>query len=156
MALCSVIFYYECMIHSVVGIIAGILAFVAFIPYVISIFRGETKPQRATFAIWSAISLVTLFSYFASGARETIWAVLVYAILQIFILILSFKYGMGGFGRLDLICLGGAIAGIIGWLLTNNPAVALYLSIASEFLGYVPLFKKAYTQPETENTFHGL
>jgi hypothetical protein len=59
---------------------------------------------------------------------------------------------MGGFGKLDIICLGGAIAGIVGWLITDNPAVALYLSVGAEFLGYVPLFKKAYVQPETENT----
>jgi len=50
------------MTQSIIGVAAGLLAFVAFIPYIISILKGETKPQRATFAIWSAISLVTLFS----------------------------------------------------------------------------------------------
>lgn len=140
------------MIQSIIGIAAGIIAFFAFIPYIISIFKGETKPQRATFAIWSVISLVTLFSYFATGARQTIWIALVYALLQLFIFALSFKYGMGGLGKLDIICLGGAFVGIIVWLATDNPAIALYASITAEFLGYVPLFKKAYLHPETENT----
>lgn len=141
------------MVQSIIGIAAGILAFAAFIPYIISIFKGETKPQRATFAIWSVISLVTLFSYFATGARQTIWIALVYALLQLFIFALSFKYGMGGFGRLDIICLSGALIGAIAWLATDNPAIALYTSIASEFLGYIPLFEKAYLHPKTENTF---
>ncbi len=140
------------MVQSIIGVAAGILAFVAFIPYINSIFKGETKPQRATFAIWSAISLVTLFSYFATGARQTIWIALVYALLQLFIFALSFKYGMGGFGKLDSICLSGALLGVIAWLATDNPAIALYTSIAAEFLGYVPLFKKAYIHPQTENT----
>ncbi|HSW90638.1 MAG TPA: hypothetical protein VLH84_02620 [Patescibacteria group bacterium] len=140
------------MFQSVIGVIAGVLAFVAFIPYAISIFRGKTKPQRSTFAIWSIISLVTLFSYFASGARQTIWIALVYAILQLFIFVLSFKYGMGGLSRLDIICLSGALIGVLAWVVTDNPAIALYASITSEFLGYVPLFKKAYIHPETEST----
>jgi len=140
------------MIQSAVGIIAGVIAFVAFIPYVVSILKGETKPQRATFAIWSVIGLIIFFSYLASGARETVWTALAYAIVQIGIFGLSFKYGMGGFSKLDMICIGGAVLGIVGWITTKDPAIALYLSIFSEFLGYVPLFKKSYLHPRTENT----
>jgi hypothetical protein len=151
-ALCCIIFYYGLMIHSIIGVTAGVLAFVAFIPYIASIIKGKTKPQRTTFAIWSAISLVTLFSYFATGARETIWVALVYAVLQISVFALSFKYGMGGFGKLDITCLSGAFIGIIFWIVTDNPAIALYVSIAAELLGWIPLLKKTYSQPETENT----
>jgi hypothetical protein len=138
--------------HATLGFIAGFIAFISFIPYVISILKGETKPQRATFAIWSAINLVTLLSYFASGARETIWVLAVYTILQIGVFLLSLKYGMGGLEKVDLVCLAGAILGIVAWTATKDPVMALYISIAVEFLGWLPLIKKVYLHPKTENT----
>ncbi|HSE60849.1 MAG TPA: hypothetical protein VLA88_00985 [Candidatus Saccharimonadales bacterium] len=95
---------------------------------------------------------MTLISYFASGARDTIWLALVYAVLQLVVFILSFKYGVGGLGKLDVACLIGAFMGIAGWIITDNPVVALYLSIFAELMGWLPLFKKVYAQPKTENT----
>jgi hypothetical protein len=59
---------------------------------------------------------------------------------------------MGGLSKLDITCLIGAFIGVLAWQITGNPAIALYCSIAAEFLGYIPLFRKAYTQPETEST----
>jgi len=138
---------------QVFGLIAGVLALFSFFPYVRSILKGDTKPERATFAIWTAVNLVAFFSYLASGARDTIWLVLVYTIFQTFVFLLSFKYGMGGFNKLDLICLFGAATGIVLWIITKNPATALFISIFIEFLGLVPTLKKSYLYPKTENTF---
>ncbi len=139
--------------HAVVfGQLAGGLAFLSFFPYLHSILKGKTKPQRATFAIWSVVNIVTFLSYFASGARETIWVALVYAIFQIVIFLLSFKYGVGGSSRLDIVCLLGAATGVFLWIITKNPLTALYLSIFVEFLGLVPTIKKSYIYPKTENT----
>ncbi len=67
---------------------AGALVVVSYIPYIRSIMQGETKPERATRAIWSVVAIVTLFSYVASGARETAWVALVYAIFQVVIFFL--------------------------------------------------------------------
>lgn len=136
----------------VFGRVAGLLALISFIPYIRSILKGETKPERATFAIWSVVNFVTLFSYFASGARETIWVPFVYCIFQVVIFLLSFKHGMGGFNKLDIICLSGAAIGVFLWISTKNPLTALYLSIFVEILGFIPTFKKSYLYPQTENT----
>ncbi len=140
------------MNQALIGQIAGLIAFIAFIPYFLSILRGETRPERATFAIWSFVNIVTLLSYFAAGARETIWILFVYTVLQIAVFILSLKYGMGGFNKFDIICLGGATLGMLLWIITKNPLTALYLAVFSEFLGWVPTVKKVYLFPETENT----
>ncbi len=140
------------MNQGLIGQIAGFIALVSFVPYFLSILRGETKPQRVTFAIWSFVNIVTLLSYFAAGARETIWILFVYAIFQIVVFILSLKYGMGGFNKLDIACLGGATLGILLWAITKNPLTALYITIFVEFLGWIPTAKKVYLIPTTENT----
>ena len=137
---------------SLFGELAAVLAFLSFIPYVRSILKGDTKPERATFGIWSVLSFVTLFSYFASGARDTIWITLVYTVCQTFVFYLSFKYGMGGWNKFDFVCITGAAFGIFFWILTKNPEIALYISIVIEILGFLPTIKKSYLYPETENT----
>ena len=48
--------------------LAGILQLVAGAPYVRDILRGTTRPQRATWTIWTTLSFVVLASQWASGA----------------------------------------------------------------------------------------
>lgn len=138
------------MSQAVIGQIAGAIAFISFIPYLVSIIRKETKPARATFAIWSFVDTAVLLSYFASGARATIWVALTYALFQFIIFGLSLKYGVGGTSRFDIICLIAAALGMVLWALTDNPQTGLYLSIFAESVGYVILIKKSYDMPETE------
>lgn len=58
---------------------------------------------------------------------------------------------MGGFGKLDIVCLSLAAIAAALWAVTKQPQVALYLSIFLEFLGFVTVIKKSYLFPKTEN-----
>jgi hypothetical protein len=70
---------------------------------------------------------------------------------------LSIKYGMGGWEKSDLICLGIAVLGIVLWKLTNNPFLGLCFSILADFAGCIPALIKTYKHPETEVwTFYGI
>jgi len=131
--------------------VATALAILSYVPYTRSILKGKTKPSRATFGIWALISVVEVGSYAASGARSTLLLPLVYAIGGIVVFCLSIKHGVGGAQRLDLFCLVGAILGVVCWVLTKNPQVALYLSMLASGFGFVPTIKKAYLHPETED-----
>ena len=80
------------------------------------------------------------------------WLPLIYAVGGLAVFLLSIKRGMGGTQKLDIFCVLGAVAGIVGWVITRNPHVALYLSIFASACGFMPTIKKAYLHPETENT----
>ena len=58
--------------HSLLGKIAVALSFLAFVPYVLATLRGKTRPNRATWIIWSAVGVTLLASYAVAGARETL------------------------------------------------------------------------------------
>lgn len=58
---------------------------------------------------------------------------------------------MGGLKKLDIACLSLAVIGAVVWIMTKRPEVALYVGIFLEFLGFVPIFKKSYLYPKTEN-----
>lgn len=136
---------------QLIGSIAGIIAFASVIPYIASILRGHTKPSRSAYAIWIVIETLTAASYIAAGARSTMWVSIVIALSAIIVFCLSLKYGMGGTSKLDLWCLGLAAIAIVLWLTTKDPLLTLCTGIIAGKLGYIPVIKKSYLQPETEN-----
>lgn len=137
--------------HTLFGVLSALIALVSYIPYFRSILKGESKPSRATFGTWSFIGIVETASYAASGARATVWLPIVYAIGDISVFILSFKRGMGGKQPLDILCLLGAVAGIVCWAITKDPRLALYLSMSASACGFIPTLRKVYVLPQSEN-----
>lgn len=134
-----------------IGQIAGVIAFLSILPYVISILRGHTKPSRSAYMIWVVVEVVTAASYIASGAITTYWTTVVFAFSAILIFLLSIKFGMGGYSKLDLICLAIAAVAVYLWITTQNPVIALYAIIVASKISYLPIIKKSWYQPETEN-----
>lgn len=133
------------------GYASGILMMLSVVPYARSILRGETKPQRMTWFIWSVLILIALFSQFAKGAT---WSLLLTAgdsIAVLIVFILSIKFGMGGLRKMDIISLCGAGLSLILWYLTKEPAVALFLIILIDLIGANLTIVKAWKNPETEN-----
>lgn len=137
---------------ALLGQIAGILAVIQAILYVVSILRGKTRPARASYAIWSVVQVISVASYIASGATDTKWVPIVLTISAITIFVLSIKRGMGGLTKLDISCLIIAAVAIILWLTTNSPEIAVYTSLMASTVAYIPIVKKSYLFPDTENT----
>lgn len=141
------------MHHSaLIGQLAGLVAISTLVPYVRSIFKGITKPNRATWLIWACVQTVLLASYHSSGATTTIWLAASFTAIPIIVFLLSIKYGVGGYKGLDIFCLTGAAIGLLLWKLTDSPELTLYINIFVDFLGFLPTIKKTYLQPGTEDT----
>lgn len=138
-------------ITVVAGRVAGILSFVAFIPYILSILRKETKPNRTTWWIWTLVGLTLGSSYYFSGANHTIWVPVSYIIGPFITAILSIKYGEGGWTRFDRNCLLGTGLSLVLWLIFKSPLVALLINIFIDFMGALPTIRKSYHRPEEEN-----
>lgn len=137
--------------HDLVGKVAGILAVLAYVPYITSIVRGKTKPERATWVIWTMVGVLALASYRASGAEQTIWLAVAYAACPFVVVVLSLWYGQGGWTRLDQTCLLLVIASLVIWWLLSSALSALLIHLTIDFLGLVPTIKKVYFQPESES-----
>lgn len=101
------------------------------------------------FIVWLAAS-ISLVSLWAEGSTGAIWLAGVFAFRNFFLLLMSFKYGVGGIGGIDRWCLLIAIAGLIGWQITGDPLVALIFAILADLVGFIPAFVKTYMDPESE------
>ncbi len=138
--------------RSLIGQVAGAASFVAYILYYISIIRGRSRPNRATWIILTVVGVLIAASYYASGARDTMWVALAYTIGPSIAAILAFRYGEGGATRLDIFCLVACGLSVILWILSENPIYTLTINIAIDFLGILPTLVKSYIDPESEDT----
>ncbi len=101
------------LFHCLAGKIAGLLAMGGLIPYCLAIFRGTNRPNRASWIIWLIVGFVLLASYKEAGATDALWVSMANVITLGVIVLLSLKYGEGGFGVFDLTCLTAAAFGLL-------------------------------------------
>jgi hypothetical protein len=138
-------------IQALFGIAAGIVSFIAYPIYFVDIIKGNTKPSRVTWWVLTLLNIALSISYFASGARTTIWIPISYSVGFFFVALLSLKYGEGSWEKSDLACLAGAILSIAVWFLSRSPEIALYFIIATDFIGLAPTIYKSFKRPWTES-----
>lgn len=139
--------------HTLIGELAGILAFIPCPFYVYSILKGRTKPDRVTWWVLTLVSAMITASYYASGARETIWFPAGYTLSFFIVAIFSIKYGDGPvhLHTLDRVALGGALVSAVVWASLKSPVPALFLNILTELIGLWPTIYKSINRPETED-----
>ncbi|MEK9158471.1 MAG: hypothetical protein AAB673_00525, partial [Patescibacteria group bacterium] len=114
---------------AMAGKVAGILTLASFVPYIISILRKKTIPNRATWFIWTVVGFMCGASYYSAGASHTFWVSASYMIGPLVTFVLSLKYGEGGWTRFDRVCL--LVAGIsLGlWWVFSSPRIALVINL---------------------------
>ena len=139
--------------HSTIGIFAGIVGLLGFLPYIILTLKRKNKPNRASWWIWGILGVITGLAYYRSGATSTIWVPICYAICQIIIAVLSLKYGEGGWNTLDKFCLTGAGISLLVWWLSDSPLLALLLTLVIDLFAAIPTVIKSYSNPEEESFF---
>ena len=138
-------------ISELAGRTAGLLALAAFVPYILSILRGGTRPNRATWWIWTIVGLLLGSSYYASGAQHTMWVPISYIIGPLVAAVLSLRYGEGGWTAFDRRCIFVALLSLPLWWFFQSPLIALLMNLFIDFLGALPTIRKSYFEPEGED-----
>jgi hypothetical protein len=133
------------------GLLAGIITLLGFVPYCIAIVQGRTKPNQATWWIWSIVGIMLASSYWASGATQTLWVPISYVIGPIITTALAMRYGSSTWGRFDRLCILGALASLILWLLLRSPQVALVINLIIDLFGVLPTLRNAWHRPQDED-----
>lgn len=138
-------------IGSLIGISAGILMFSSYLIYVVDILRGNTKPNRATWLMLAAISLIITISYHDLGAQDTWWVSLGATIGVSLVALLSINYGTGGKNLFDKVCVLVAMASVTIYLFSGNPLLALLFSLLMDGAAMLPTIRHAYLTPTEES-----
>ena len=138
-------------IQALFGISAGILSISAYPVYYADILRGNTKPSRITWWILTLLNVALSISYYASGARDTIWIPVSYSVGFFIVALLSIKYGDADWQLTDYLCLVGALISLGAFFFTHSSKITLYFIILTDFVGLVPTIYKSFKKPWTES-----
>ena len=137
----------------VISILAIILAFLGYIPYVYNIIKKKTKPHCFTWFI-STISGFTLYALqVTGGAGVGSWSLLAASIICLIIFLLSLGIGNKDITRSDIIFLVLALFALFLWFVVKQPVLSLVLLNAVEVLGFVPTIRKSWNSPYSETLF---
>lgn len=130
--------------------LSSLLAFISPLIYAKAILKGQARPHRTTRFILLLITSLATASLFAQQDTVAVWLAGVSTLQAILLFILSINHGMGGWAKIDVLCLLLALAGIALWQITKEPSLALYAAITSDFTGMVPAIIKTFKYPKTE------
>jgi len=132
-------------------IIGVLLPLVSSATYIWAIIFGTVRPQVTTRFLLMIICGLSLASLIASRDHTSVWLALVSCLQGIAIWGLSLWRGIGSLlNKLDLICLGLCVVGVVLWLLNGQAILGLIASIVADFIGCVPSIVKTVRLPHTE------
>ncbi len=133
------------------GIVAGIISVAGFVPYIAAVLSKQTRPNRATWWIWTVVGGVLFGGYVASGNWSSAWVPLSYTVGPLIVSILSIKRGEGGWEPFDRKCLAASLIGLVLWGVSGAPLFAMVINMGVDFAGALPTIRKTYRNPQSED-----
>ncbi|MCL5878132.1 MAG: hypothetical protein M1540_10015 [Candidatus Bathyarchaeota archaeon] len=135
--------------------VAAAGSFIAALVYIRAMFRGETKPNRVTWFMWSVAPFIATAAAVSNGVGWAVIPVFMSGFSPFLIFTASFftRKAYWKLSSFDYLC--GVLSGLalILWYLTNNPNVAIVFAILGDALAAVPTFIKAWRNPQTESAW---
>lgn len=140
---------------TALGIIATVMAFVSYIPYIRNMLSGKTKPHAFSWLVWGTLTAIAFVGQVSEGAGPGAWVTGFTACVSFFIFITALRTGEKDISKSDWLSLIGAGVAMLLWWATSDPLIAVILITLIDALGFFPTFRKSYHKPyeETAITF---
>jgi hypothetical protein len=140
-------------LKAVFTVAAIVISLIAYIPYIIDMFKGKCRPHNYT---WITIFLVTIsvaYTQVIGGAGPAAIPTIVGCLINGFILLLSLtKYGTNDVVLIDKICLAVSVLGVLSFLVfRDQPILSLAIVSIAEVSSFIPTFRKTKNDPYSES-----
>lgn len=135
--------------------VGSLLSAVGTVPYIIETIKGTAKPRVVTWLTWALLTAVAG----SAALADQQWGAALFALMGAAatgtVVIVGLRYGDRTYGRLDLACMTMVVVGLLLWQWLQQPAIAVWVAIAVDFIGLVPTLVHAWSSPheETARTF---
>lgn len=136
-------------------LIAAVATSLAALAYIRSMFKGDTKPNRVTWLMWSVAPFVAAAASLSMGGDWAVIPVFMAGLGPFMIFVASFftRKAYWKLTRFDYVCGAISALAIVLWYLTSNADFAIAFSILSDALAAVPTLIKAWHDPKTESVW---
>jgi hypothetical protein len=134
-------------------LIAAAFTILAALAYIRSMFKGDTKPNRVTWLMWSVAPFIAAAASLSMGGSWAVIPVFMAGLGPFMIFVASFfsRKGYWKLARFDYVCGVISALAIVLWYLNSNADLAIVFSILSDALAGVPTLIKAWHDPKTES-----
>ena len=143
------------MIQYIV-IIGSIAQLFGVFLYIKETLKGNTKPNRITWLLWSIAPLIGVLAAIFDGVSP-------FAVLPVFmagfgpllVFIASFvnKNSYWKLEKFDYLCGLFSILALVLWYLTKLPVIVIIFAVISDLLAAIPTIMKSWLHPETESFY---
>lgn len=132
------------------GIVAGLIRIFTGQIYVRDVYAGHNHPQRSGWLIFLTLNFIFLSTQWVEGARYSIISLTIGTFFILLVIPKLKTQGVGGFDLKDKISLSVAIFGLFIWAITNEPLIALWMSLLVDAAGAWLVIEKTYRLPWSE------
>lgn len=135
------------------GIIAVILTFVGYAPYVLDTIKGKTRPHIFSWFTWGFVTFIIFALQVLGDGGAGTYTTLATAILCSGIFILGLKNGKKDITKFDTgIFIVTLIATAI-WIFAKQPVISTLLIVTINTLANIPTIRKSWHDPHSETLF---
>lgn len=135
------------MDRELFGLVAVALVFIAYIPYLRDIVKGNVRPHPFTWLVWG-ITAASIFSVqSANGSGAGAYGSAAVALFAFTIFFTVYRKNRVTITTLDIVCLATALIGIVFWLVIQQPLISIILLMSIELIGFIPTLIKGWEKP---------
>lgn len=135
---------------TIIGVVAVILTFIGYFPYIRDILRKKTRPHVFSWLIWSVLIGIIYALQVSAGAGAGSWVTLSLMVIMVSIFFLSLEQGRKDIKKVDVILFLVALFALPLWLVLKQPVLSIILLSSIDMLGFVPTIRKSWADPYSE------
>ncbi|WP_291272456.1 hypothetical protein [Geothrix sp.] len=135
------------------AIIGAIIGSLGGFYYLYETLLGKAQPNRITWLLWGIFPMVIFVAQRAQGVAGVSWVSFAAGLTPLLIVIASF-FNPKAYWKSkprDYYLMAAAILGILLWVMTDQPNLALLFSLMADMLAGVPTLIKSYRHPHSES-----
>ncbi|HYF04637.1 MAG TPA: hypothetical protein VEA59_00545 [Patescibacteria group bacterium] len=135
---------------TVISIIAVLLTFGGYAPYIRDVLQKKTTPHAFTWFVWTLASAIACALQISGGAGPGAWVTLAVVLICLLIFVLSLRNGHKDITRTDVVFLILSLMALGLWLVAKLPIWSNILIVTVDVLGFAPTIRKSWSKPYSE------
>lgn len=133
-----------------VGILAVLLTFVGYIPYIRDTISGKTKPHVYSWFLWGFVTAIAFALQLSDQAGIGSLVTLAASIVCFVIFIFGMRIGDKDITKTDTLLLISAVFALIVWIFAKQPVLSVIIVSLVDMLAFGPTIRKSWKNPHSE------
>ncbi len=136
--------------QEIMGILSTLLASSTLVLYIISIFKGQSKPHIYTWMVWTILASIGFAAQISDNAGSGAGAIGSVALLCALITMISIKYGNKNHTNIDRAFFLLSLLALLPWYIFQSAQWSVIIISIINVVGFFPTFRKSWKAPHEE------